>query len=107
MELNLLIAIVLVIAFYLVIAKNGKLGFWRKASKRPNFVYEQLVKSDAWELDNGVTKFNKKEYVGPFLLYVPRLNKTVKFFGKIGKYESNQKSIEEKMRLLDISGAEY
>lgn len=102
-----MIAIVLVIALYLVIVKNGKLGFWRKASKRPNFVYEQLVRSDAWELDDGKTKLNKKEYDGPFLLYVPKLNKTVKFFGKVGKYESHQKNIEEKMRLLDISGAEY
>ena len=107
MGLYIFTAVVLVIAYYLVIVKNGNFRFWKKASKRPDFVYEQLLKNDAWVLDDGKVEFDKKIYDGPFLLHVPSLNKTVKFYGQVGKYEKSQKDIEEKIRLLDMTGVKY
>jgi hypothetical protein len=77
--------------------KNGNLAFWKKASKNPNFIYEQLSKDDAWLIDDGSTQTNKNGYDGPFLLYVPSLEKTIRFYGKVGEYEESQKRIEEQL----------
>ena len=86
-----------VLYYYFVIVKNGNLAFWKKAAKNPDFVYKQLSEDDSWLVDDGGTKIDKGIYDGPFLLYVPSIGKTIKFYGKIGKYEDSQKQIEKKL----------
>ena len=87
--------IILSVLYYIVILRNGNLSFWKKAAKNPDFVYEQFSQDDAWVIDDGASKIDKTGLDGPFLLYVPSLSKTVKFYGKVGKYEESQKKIEK------------
>lgn len=92
-----ILIIILAVIFYFVYIKYGNLSFWRKAAKNPDFVYQHLLKDDAWILDDGISNKGKVELDGPFLLYVPSVGKTIKFYGKVGKYEDSQKKLEEKL----------
>lgn len=91
------IIIALAVLFYIAMVRTGHLSFWKKAQKNPEFVFNQLLKDDTWVVDDGATKIDRKDYDGPFLLYVPSLGRTVKLYGKVGKYEDSQKEIEEKL----------
>ncbi len=93
----ILTIVVLAILYYVVILRNGNLSFWKKAVKHPNFVYEQFLKDDAWIIDVGNNKMDKAGLDGPFLLYIPSVGKTIKFYGKVGKYEDSQKRIENEL----------
>lgn len=97
--MNIIIFIIILVAlfYYFVIVKNGNLSFWKKAAKNPDFVYEQLLKDDAWIVDDGTSKIDKDKFDGPFLLYIPSVGKTIKFYGEVGKYENSQKRIENKL----------
>lgn len=97
MYIIILVIILAVLYYYFVMVKHGNLSFWKKAAKNPDFFYEQLLKDDVWLVDDGVTKIDKGRYDGPFLLYVPSIGKTIKFYGEVGKYEDSQKRIEEKL----------
>lgn len=97
MYIIIFIIILITLFCYFVMIKKGNLSFWKKAAKNPDFVYEQLLKSDAWIIDDGTTKIDKEKFAGPFLLYVPSIGKTIKFYGEIGKYENNQERIEEEL----------
>jgi len=91
------IIVVLAVLYYVVILRNGNLSFWKKAARNPDFVYEQFSQDDAWVIDDGTSQIDKTELDGPFLLYVPSVGKTIKFYGKVGEYEDSQKKIEEKL----------
>lgn len=85
----------LIILYYIFLIREGNLSFWKKAAKNPDFVYQKLLKDSAWICDDGRLNIsiNKDNFVGPFLLYVPSINRTVKFYGKVNKYETSQKKI--------------
>ena len=96
------IGIIIVIAilgalYYFVILRNGNLSFWKKAAKNPDFVYEQFLQDDSWVIDDGSRKLDKTELDGPFLLYVPKIGKTIRFYGKVGAYEKSQDKIEKEL----------
>jgi hypothetical protein len=95
----IIVAIIILVAlyYYFVMVKHGNLAFWKKAGKNPDFVYEQLSKDDAWLIDDGSVQIDKSGYDGPFMLYVPSLGKTIKFYGKVGQYEDSQKRIGEQL----------
>lgn len=77
--------------------KNGNLSFWKKAAKKPDFVYEYLLKDNAWVIYDGISKIDKDKFDGPFFLYVPSIDKTIKFYGEVGKYEDSLKRIEKEL----------
>ena len=83
--------------YYFVMVKHGNLLFWQKATKNPDFVYEQFSQDHAWVIDDGTTAIDKTDLDGPFLLYIPNLGKTIKFYGRVGKYEDSQKRIGENL----------
>jgi len=95
----IIFVVVLVVIFYFVYIKYGNLSFWRKASKNPDYVHQCLSNDDAWLIDDGTLPSiqDKSGLDGPFLLYVPSLGKTIKFYGKVGKYEDSQKMIEKEL----------
>lgn len=99
--LNIIIFIVVlaVLYYHFVIVKNGNLSFWKKVAKNPDFFYPQLLKDDAWIVDDGTSKIEKHRLNGPFLFYVPSLSRTIKFYGKVGKYEASQKRIEKELNI--------
>ncbi|PIQ91481.1 MAG: hypothetical protein COV70_03475 [Parcubacteria group bacterium CG11_big_fil_rev_8_21_14_0_20_39_22] len=82
---------------YVVILRNGNLKFWKKASKNPDFVYEQFLSDNAWVIGDGNGNIDKTGLDGPFLLYVPKIGKTVKFYGRVGVYEESQNRIEKEL----------
>lgn len=92
---GIIITIVVIgVLYYVVILRNGNLSFWKKAAKNPDFVYEQLSQDDAWVIDDGTSQIDKTGLDGPFLLYIPGIGKTIKFYGKIDQYEKSQSRIE-------------
>jgi hypothetical protein len=91
----LLIIVVLAILYYVMIVRSGDLSFWKKAAKNPVFVYEQFSQDDAWVIDDGNNQIDKAGLDGPFMLYVPSIRKTIRFYGKVGKYEESQKRIKK------------
>ncbi|MEX0877398.1 MAG: hypothetical protein WDZ40_00870 [Candidatus Spechtbacterales bacterium] len=98
MEIIIPIIILVVLYYYFVIVKRGNISFWKDAAKHPDFVYEQLSKDDAWVIYDGTSHPNKKDFVGPFRLYVPSLQKSVKFYGKEGQYEESEERIQKQLR---------
>ena len=97
MYIIIFVVILVALFYYFVIVKNGNLSFWKKASKNPDFVYKQLLEDDAWIIYDGETDIDKEKYEGPFMLYVPNVGTTIKFYGEIGKYEDSQKRIEQEL----------
>lgn len=83
--------------------KNGNLKFWKKAAQNSDFVYKELMKDDAWIIDDDLTEIDKSKYAGPFILYVSVLMKNIKFYGKIDKYKESQKEIERKIDNCKVS----
>ena len=81
--------------YYFVMVKNGNMSFWKKAAKKPDFVYEKILKDSAWIIDDGNSEIDKDKFNGPFFLYVPSVGKTVKFYCEFDKIEASQKRIEE------------
>jgi len=102
--MNVIITIIALICifygYYLIVIKQGNLSFWMKAAKHPDFVYKLLVEDEAWIIDDGYSQIDKTQFDGPFMLHVPSLGKTVKFYGEVGKYENSQKKI--KMNIANI-----
>jgi hypothetical protein len=88
---------ILGILYYVVILRNGNLSFWKKVAENPDFVYDQFLQNDAWVIDDGTGKIDKAGLDGPFLLYVPSIGKTIKFYGKVGEYEESQNRIENEL----------
>lgn len=98
MAIGIIITIVILgILYYIVILRNGNLPFWKKAAKNPDFVYEQFKQDNAWVIDDGSERIDKTGLDGPFLLYVPKIGKTIKFYGKVGEYEESQNRIEKEL----------
>ena len=97
MDIIIFIIILATIFYYVVMVKNGGLSFWKKATKKPDFFYEYLLKDNAWVIDDGISKIDKDKFDGPFLLYVPSINKTIKFYGEVGRYEDSQKRMEKEL----------
>jgi len=97
MSIIIFIIVLATLFYYFIIVRNGNLSFWKKASKNPDFVYKQLLEDDAWIIADGEIKINKEKFDGPFLLYIPSINKTVKFYGEVGKYRDSQKKIEQEL----------
>jgi len=91
------IAIILGVLYYVVILRNGNLSFWKKAAKNSDFIYEQFLHDDAWVIDDGSRGIDKTGLDGPFLLYVPKIGKTIKFYGRVGAYEEIQNRIEKEL----------
>ncbi len=92
--------VVLGTLYYFVILRNGNLSFWKKAAKNPDLVYEHFSQDDAWVIDDGGKAIDKTGLDGPFLLYVPSIGKTIKFYGRVGMYEQSQHRIETELRKI-------
>lgn len=98
MTIEIIITIVILgVLYYVVILRNGNLSFWKKVARDPDFVYEQFSQDNAWVIDDGSRNIDKTGLDGPFLLYVPKIGKTIRFYGKVGLYEQSQSRIEKEL----------
>ena len=96
-----LITILVLLIYYFVVVRNGNLKFWKIISKNPDLFFSLIESDPAWFIDNGdsVRNISLNDYDGPYFLFIPSLQKTIKFYGKIGSYETSQKNILDKFLL--------
>lgn len=91
----------IVIVFIVVTVSSKTLAFWRKAAKHPNEAYELLRRDvNLLETVDEAQEVDLSTWTGPFRLFVPNIGRTVKFYGRIGKYEESLQEIEEKLKIL-------
>lgn len=93
-----LLAVTLVVAYYFVILKPGRLDFWKVASNFPDDVFEMFQNQDCWYVflekpeDGYKSELPPGEWDGPFKLAVPRLGgRLITVYGKVPQYEKAQR----------------
>ena len=95
MKIILLILVIIIILIF-ILNKQGNLKFWKKVSKNPDLAYRLFLKSEDWYIEdciNSKPENSEDRWDGPFFLNIPSINKTVKVYGKVGKYEKSQEYI--------------
>ncbi len=72
----------------LFFALAGRLSFWKLAAKLPDQAIEFMSSDPAWTIpgDSGAPP----RCVGPFLLSVPSLERTIKIYGDPDRIEESQ-----------------
>lgn len=99
------IAIVLLLATYFIIFRQGRFDFWKVAGKHADDAFEMFQQQDCWhvfvekpmggyrgELPDG-------EWDGPFKLAIPKLgNRLITVFGKVPDYEDAQQQFIDKLK---------
>jgi len=92
----LLAALLFVLGWILEIMSKSNVTFWMKVRDYPDFAYDWFKSNDNWIVTNELFAdanqlLEKKRWVGPFRLCVPKLNgKIVKIYGKADDYEKAQ-----------------
>lgn len=84
----------------LLYVKLGKFSFWKLAAKLPEQAFEYVSADPAWAIVAGSQPAPGKEFVGPFLLPVPTLGRTVKLYAREDQIESSQDRFIERYRDL-------
>jgi hypothetical protein len=100
----IVIAVILIVAYYFVILKPGRLDFWKVASNHPDDVYEMFQQQDCWlvfvEKPEGGYKneLPDGEWDGPFNLAIPKLGgRLITVYGRVPDYEAAQQQFMDKM----------
>lgn len=108
--MELIVSIIAVVGlilflYWFFILKKGNLGFWKLANKHPDEAYDFFKKNaPVWLVDDEdkdyieIVKKDKENWSGPFRLYVPRIGKYVKIYGRVGKFEEEQKKFEKQIK---------
>ena len=102
-----LLVIILIVAYYFVILKPGRLDFWKVASKHPDAVFEMFQQHDCWHVfvdkpeDGYKSELADGEWDGPFKLAIPSLgSRLVTVYGKVPEYEKTQQEFMDKIKGL-------
>lgn len=73
------IAITTAALFWFFILRPGRIDFWKSATRTPDEAYDHFLSSPSWKVfvqvlpEDYRTAVPKKDWVGPFTLYVPKL----------------------------------
>jgi len=93
----IILIVVLVMLYYFVILRPGRLDFWKLAAKQPDRAFEFFQQRDCWKvfidrLEGGYKDaLPPGEWDGPFRLTVPQLGgKIITIYGRIPEYETAQ-----------------
>jgi hypothetical protein len=78
--------------------KLGKLSFWKLAGKLPEQALEHASSDPAWVIVVGSEPVPDEGFVGPFLLSVPSLGRTVKLYAHRDQIESSQQRFIDRYR---------
>lgn len=97
MHFLVFVIIIAALFYYFGIVRKGRLPFWKKVQKYPEFFYTQFLKNESWIIDDGKVLINKDKYAGPFSIYVPSINEVIHVYGKRDKYINSQKLIEQQL----------
>ncbi len=98
MDIIITVGVLLGIAVYFIVFKMGNVKFWKQAAKNPNLAFDLISKDPTWIIDDGTKNVDSEKYNGPFLLYVPKLNATVKIYGEFDSIEVSQERIMEVLK---------
>lgn len=97
LALYIIIAIVLL---YIVLHFSGMPTFWKLTRKHPVEAYDFFLSNDCWFVVDGVNNTeppkDRKNWDGPFTLFLPNIKNRIKVYGKSPYYEKSQ---EEFVRL--------
>lgn len=106
--LFLLGAILFIFGWVLELISHGNITFWAKVRDYPDSAYDWFKGNDHWVVvDDAMPKnadgmFSKKEWVGPFRLYVPKLGgKIVKIYAKANTYEETQQKFLQLVQTVE------
>lgn len=105
-RLFLLGAFLFLLGWVLEIMSRGNITFWAKVRNYPDLAYDWFKSNDSWivtddVLENAGRLLQKRDWVGPFRLCVPKLEgKRVRIYGKANGYEKTQ---EEFLRLVQTA----
>ena len=91
-------AFLFLLGWVLEIMSRGNITFWAKVKDYPDLAYDWFKSNDNWivmddVLENASRLLQKKDWVGPFHLCVPKLEgKIVRIYGKANGYEKTQEA---------------
>ena len=102
-----LLVVAIIVVFYFLILKPGRLDFWKIAKKRPDDVYDMFQKQDYWHIflekpQGGYkSELPPGEWDGPFWLVVPSLGGTrITIYGKSPEYEKAQQEFVDSTKVI-------
>ena len=75
---------------WIVPIRKGNLPFWKLAQKHPEAAYIYFLSEPCWFIDQVPTDIDQRELVGPFNLYIPSINRTVKIYGMHNEISESQ-----------------
>jgi len=109
---NAIVALVLFIAalggLALFYGELGKLSFWKVAAKFPELALEHVSNDPVWVVLRGSEPAPGVGFVGPFLLAVPSMGRTLKLYAREDQIEASQQRFMEMYReLLPQRGFPY
>jgi hypothetical protein len=91
-------------AYWFLVLRPGRLGFWRLVAKHPDAAYDHFKSNACWKVfEDGLPPnyrsiVPRSEWVGPFRLVVPKLgDKPIKVFGRASELEKSQNDLINKV----------
>jgi hypothetical protein len=88
------IVLVLAVAIYLYIrSRRPSARFWRAAATYPEVAFQWFTTEECWHVaieEGEDTGRPSAEWTGPFRLYVPSLDRTVRIYGRYPDFEQSQ-----------------
>ncbi len=74
----------------------GRIDFWKVAHKNGDLAYDFFKENDCWIVfeERPIEGYREElppgEWDGPFIHVVPKLNRRVRLYGKVGEYEKSE-----------------
>ena len=88
--LEIILLVTAIATVWWVLSRQGKLKFWQIAKKHPDAAYALFSTEDCWYVGELPPNVNRSDVMGPFRLYVPSLNQTIKVYGRFPDFEESQ-----------------
>jgi|APSaa5957512493_1039668.scaffolds.fasta_scaffold266691_1 hypothetical protein len=89
----------IIIVVYLIdrwLRSHGRTDFWKITRNNRDDSYDFFMDNDCWivfdekPIDGYKNNLPNGELDGPFFQFVPKLDKRVRIYGKVGEYEKSQ-----------------
>jgi hypothetical protein len=92
----IIIGVIGLIAF--TMTGKGNLSFWKIANRYPEEAYNFFLNNDTWHVIDNINNVDPptkdENWDGPFRLFIPSINRTVKIYGKTDSYFESQEDFK-------------
>jgi hypothetical protein len=89
-----LIVIISLIALFFLFHFLGKPRFWKLTRRYPIEAYNFFLENDCWFVVDGINNSeppkDKRNWDGPFSLFLPNINKLIQIYGKYPDFEKSE-----------------